>query len=121
MTIQTTAPEGALLGTEGRAVEGRRLGLLPGIVAIVCALIAAAVSFAILLGLTPVAPNTSNTLILIGVNTGFILLLLGLIAFEIIRIYQARRRGKARIFDPPVPWNPPGQNDSTMFAVKKLF
>lgn len=95
MTIQTTAPDGALLGTEGRAVEGRRLGLLPGIVAIVCALIAAAVSFAILLGLTPVAPNASNTLILIGVNTGFILLLLGLIAFEIIRIYQARRRGKA--------------------------
>ncbi|MHB2264761.1 sensor histidine kinase NtrY-like [Aliihoeflea sp. PC F10.4] len=95
MTIQTTASDDALMGTANRALEGRRLGLVFGIAGVICALISAAISFAILLGLTPIAPDASNTLVLIAINTGFTVLLLGLIGVEINRIYQARRRGKA--------------------------
>ncbi|MCO6390657.1 HAMP domain-containing protein [Aliihoeflea aestuarii] len=95
MTIQTTASDDALTGTSSRAFDGRRLGLIFGIVGVVCALVSAAVSFAILLGLTPIAPDAANTLVLIAINMGFTLLLLALIGVEINRIYQARRRGKA--------------------------
>ncbi|MGO4832058.1 hypothetical protein AB4144_07140, partial [Rhizobiaceae sp. 2RAB30] len=42
--------------------EGRRLLALPGVVTIVAALITAAVSFAILVGVTPIVPNEATTL-----------------------------------------------------------
>lgn len=75
--------------------EGRRLLALPGVVTIVAALITAAVSFAILVGVTPIVPDEATTLSLIGINAVFILLLIGLIAREIHRISGARKRGKA--------------------------
>ncbi|WP_309084329.1 PAS domain-containing sensor histidine kinase [Chelativorans sp.] len=77
--------------------EGRRLMALPGILATVGALLTAAVSFAVLLGLTQprITPDSRTTLILIGVNAAFLLLLLGLIGREAHRIYAARRAGKA--------------------------
>ena len=75
--------------------DGHRLLALPGVVAVVCALITAAVSFAILVGLTPINPDETTTLVLIAINAGFILLLIGLVAREIRRIALARRRGKA--------------------------
>jgi len=75
--------------------EGRRLLVLTGVVAILGALISAAVSFAILVGVTPITPDNSTTLTLIAVNAGFVLLLIGLIGRELRRIYVARRRGKA--------------------------
>ena len=75
--------------------EGRRLLVLTGVVAIVGALISAAVSFAILVGVTPITPDNTTTLTLIAVNAGFVLLLIGLIGRELRRIYVARRRGKA--------------------------
>jgi two-component system nitrogen regulation sensor histidine kinase NtrY len=81
--------------TEPTPVEGRRLLVLTGVVAIVGALISAAVSFAILVGVTPITPDNTTTLTLIAVNTGFVLLLIGLIGRELRRIYVARRRGKA--------------------------
>ena len=80
---------------EPTPVEGRRLLVLTGVVAIVGALISAAVSFAILVGVTPITPDNTTTLTLIAVNTGFVLLLIGLIGRELRRIYVARRRGKA--------------------------
>jgi two-component system nitrogen regulation sensor histidine kinase NtrY len=75
--------------------EGRRLLVLTGVIAIVGALISAAVSFAILVGATPINPDNVTTLTLIAVNAGFVLLLIGLIGRELRRIYVARRRGKA--------------------------
>ncbi|RUM97958.1 PAS domain-containing sensor histidine kinase [Pseudaminobacter arsenicus] len=75
--------------------DGRRLLALPGVVAVVGALLTAAVSFAILVGATPLTPNETITLALIGVNAGFILFLMALIAREVHRILSARRRGKA--------------------------
>jgi two-component system nitrogen regulation sensor histidine kinase NtrY len=75
--------------------ESRRLLALPGIAAVVCGLLTAAISFAVLLGLTPITPDESTTLMLIGINTAMILLLIGLIAREVHRIYAARRHGKA--------------------------
>jgi two-component system nitrogen regulation sensor histidine kinase NtrY len=78
-----------------KAHEGRRLLALPGIIAIVGALIAAGVSFAILVGVTPITPNEKTTLTLIALNAAFILILIALVTRELHRIATARRRGKA--------------------------
>ncbi|WP_274628822.1 sensor histidine kinase NtrY-like [Arvimicrobium flavum] len=75
-------------------LDGRRL-LAPGIVAVVAALLTAAVSFAILIGVTPITPSESITLALIVINGAFVLLLIALIGQEIYAIYMSRRRGKA--------------------------
>jgi PAS domain S-box len=75
--------------------DGRRLLALPGILAVVGALITAAVSFAVLLGLTPLTPDAPTTVTLIGINAAFILLLLTLIAREAHRIYTVRQGAKA--------------------------
>lgn len=75
--------------------DGRRLLALPGVVAIAAALVTAAVSFAILVGVTPITPDSTTTLTLIGINAVFILILVGLILIEVQRIIMARRRGKA--------------------------
>lgn len=75
--------------------EARRLLALPGILAIVGAVLAAAVSFAILVGITPIAPDSTTTLVLIGLNAAFILALVVLIVREVHSIVMARRIGKA--------------------------
>ena len=75
--------------------EARRLLALPGIIAIVGALLAAGVSFAILVGVTPITPNRTITLTLIGLNAFFIIVLTVLIGREVHRILLARRVGKA--------------------------
>ncbi|MBN9079522.1 MAG: PAS domain-containing sensor histidine kinase [Rhizobiales bacterium 65-79] len=75
--------------------ERRRVLVLPGVVAVVCALLTAAGSFVILTGLTPLVPDESTTLALIVINAVFILVLAGLIAREAHRIVTSRRRGKA--------------------------
>src|SRR5690606_1340968 len=77
------------------AGEGRRLLALPGIAAIVGALLTAGLSFAVLMGVTPIDPDYTTTLTLIGLNLAFILLLIALITREIHRIVMARRTGKA--------------------------
>ncbi|MEZ5781344.1 MAG: PAS domain-containing sensor histidine kinase [Rhizobiaceae bacterium] len=76
-------------------LDRRRLLALPGIVTIFAALITAAISFAILIGVTPVTPSETTTLLLIVINGAFVLLLSALIGREIHRIYMSRRRGKA--------------------------
>jgi two-component system nitrogen regulation sensor histidine kinase NtrY len=75
--------------------DTRRLLALPGVLAIVGALLTAAVSFAILVGVTPLAPDAGITWILIAVNAAFILALSALIGREVHRILTARRVGKA--------------------------
>src|SRR5262245_57747924 len=93
------ATETTILSTpnyrEPRQGEGRRLLVVTGALAILGALISAAVSFAILVGVTPITPDQATTLTLIAINAGFVLLLIALIGREIVRILRARRRGKA--------------------------
>lgn len=95
MTLQAPAIGGQTMIDKAQASEGRRLMALPGIAAIVGALIIAGASFTVLLGLTPLDPDYNITLILIAVNLVFILLLVALIGREVHRIIMARRRGKA--------------------------
>jgi two-component system nitrogen regulation sensor histidine kinase NtrY len=77
------------------SIERRRVLVLPGVIAVVCALLTAAGSFVILTGLTPIVPDESTTLALIGINALFVLVLTGLIVREAHRIFTSRRRGKA--------------------------
>lgn len=75
--------------------DGRRLLALPGVVAVVGALVTAAISFTILVGATPITPNESTTLALIALNAAFVLFLIALVGREVHRILMARRHGKA--------------------------
>jgi len=77
------------------ATDGRRLLALPGVVAVVGALVTAAISFAILVGVTPIAPDETTTIILIVINALFVVVLIALIGRELHRIAMARRRGRA--------------------------
>ncbi len=75
--------------------DQRRLLALPGIITIVGALISAAISFVILIGLAGIDPTENVTMAVIAVNSVFILALIALIAREAHRIITARRVGKA--------------------------
>ena len=95
MAIQQSALRAARPFDLAGRVEGRRLWTISGIVTIIGALVVAGISFAILLGLTPVAHDVRATQVIIGVNLVFVLLLVGLIGRETFRIIMARRRRKA--------------------------
>ena len=82
-------------GDDLAAGEGRRARTLLGVLMIAASLVAAAISFVILLGLSPIVPDERVTLIVIGVNLVFVLGLAGLIGREAWRIWSARRRGRA--------------------------
>ncbi|MER8502632.1 PAS domain-containing sensor histidine kinase [Mesorhizobium sp. M0208] len=77
------------------ARDGRRLLALPGVIAIAGALVTAAISFAILVGATPITPDARTTLALIALNAAFVLFLILLVGREVHRILMARRHGKA--------------------------
>ena len=94
MALQIPALNGAMF-TKTAVRDTRRLLALPGVVAIIGALLTAAISFAILVGVTPLTPDADTTLALIVVNAAFILALIALIGREINRIITARRVGKA--------------------------
>ena len=69
---------------------------LTGLITVVCALVSAGVSFAILVGATPIRPDEGITLeAIILVNAALAILLIALVAREIGRVLSARRRGKA--------------------------
>ena len=76
-------------------VENRRLLALPGVLVVMISLTVAAVSFAILMGVTPITPTSKITISLSFLNAGMILLLILLIAREIDRILRARQHGRA--------------------------
>ncbi|TIY05376.1 MAG: PAS domain-containing sensor histidine kinase, partial [Mesorhizobium sp.] len=94
MAPQAQTPSEALFSEPGTR-DGRRLLALPGVVAIAGALVTAAISFAILVGATPITPDERTTLALIALNAAFILFLIALVGREVHRIVMARRRGKA--------------------------
>lgn len=95
MAVTAATPSQPIFATS-RAQEGRRLLALPGVVAVVGAIVTAGLSFVILVGATSIVPDNLTTIgLIIGANTLFVLLLIGLIAREVHRIVVARRRGKA--------------------------
>ncbi|MBN9272145.1 MAG: PAS domain-containing sensor histidine kinase [Mesorhizobium sp.] len=95
MTLQAASLAGPLFRKAGARSDARRLLAMPGVIAIIGALLTAAVSFAILVGVTPITPDETTTLVLIGVNAAFILCLVALIGREVHRILMARRTGRA--------------------------
>ncbi|MAS14032.1 MAG: PAS domain-containing sensor histidine kinase [Nitratireductor sp.] len=75
--------------------RGRSATFFIGVAAALGALLTAAVSFTVLLGLTPFTPDAQTTLLLIAVNFAFIMLLFGLIVLEGLRIYKSRKGQRA--------------------------
>jgi two-component system, NtrC family, nitrogen regulation sensor histidine kinase NtrY len=59
------------------------------------ALISSVLTFAVLTGLTPVVPGDEVVALFLAINSGAILLLIGIILGEIWLVVQARRRGRA--------------------------
>lgn len=68
---------------------------LPGLLLAGGALIAATLSLFILLGLTPIKPETNVIIASVAVNALFVLGLIILIGREIVRLLKARSRGRA--------------------------
>jgi two-component system nitrogen regulation sensor histidine kinase NtrY len=93
VTIEAESHSGNVLSNTSRP-ERRRVLLLPGLLAVLGALLTAAGSFVILTGLTPIVPDKPTTLTLIGINLAFVLLMAGLIGRELRRILTARQRAK---------------------------
>jgi two-component system nitrogen regulation sensor histidine kinase NtrY len=68
--------------------------LLAGI-AVVLALLSAFLTFVVLTGLTPIVPTHEVVVSALGINSATILLLLAIIGFELWKVVQARREGRA--------------------------
>lgn len=68
---------------------------MPGVIIVISALICAIVSFVVLMGLTPIAPQNDVVLTAVIVNLVFVAALIGLIVREVANILAARRRGRA--------------------------
>jgi two-component system nitrogen regulation sensor histidine kinase NtrY len=72
-----------------------RLARILGLVAVALALLSALVTFLVLANLTPILPTHEVVLTLLLVNAVTVLLLLAIIVYEVWRVVQARRRGRA--------------------------
>ena len=95
MAVQTeTSATGQIL-SQPMPLPARRMRLAPAILAVVGALLAGAISFVILTGLTRIRPDETVTLSLIVIDAGFILLLVALTGREIVGVLLARQTGKA--------------------------
>ena len=69
----------------------RRMGLA----IMVVALVSIGVTFAILMGLTSIDPTRDVILTAMAINGALAAVLLGVISFEILKLWQARQRGRA--------------------------
>jgi two-component system, NtrC family, nitrogen regulation sensor histidine kinase NtrY len=63
--------------------------------AVVLALLSAFLTFVVLTGLTPIVPTHEVVVSALGINSATILLLLAIIGFELWKVVQARREGRA--------------------------
>lgn len=96
MAIDVAAPTAhSQQDIDQEGVQRRNLFTLPGIALVTGAFISALVSFAILLGLTPIEPVDRVVLGAVVVNLVFVLGLLTLVFLEIRMLLRARRRRKA--------------------------
>jgi two-component system nitrogen regulation sensor histidine kinase NtrY len=91
-TADTRVPSYDPTLTESRGWTMRRL-LAP--VGIGLALLSAFLTFVVLVGLTPIEPTHRVVVTFLLIDAGIILLLVGIIAREVWRVVQARRRGRA--------------------------
>ncbi|WP_185982535.1 sensor histidine kinase NtrY-like [Aureimonas mangrovi] len=91
MTAQPIQTEGELPFLR----ERRRFMLVPGLLAVAGALVTGAISFVVLMGLTPIAPTDTVVTVASVVNGGFVFLLCALIFREVARMVRARSEGKA--------------------------
>jgi two-component system nitrogen regulation sensor histidine kinase NtrY len=66
-----------------------------GLAIILLALVSIGVTFVILMGLTPIDPTRDVITVAMTINGALAAILLGVIAFEILKLWQARRRGRA--------------------------
>src|SRR5262249_45638362 len=77
------------------AGAARRRASFLGPVAVAVALLSALATFLIFTGLTPIEPTNKIVVQILLVNAVTVAVLLGLIAREVWRVVQARRRGQA--------------------------
>jgi two-component system nitrogen regulation sensor histidine kinase NtrY len=84
----------AELAATATAVPGRMVRIL-GAIAVVLALLSALATFVVLANLTPIPPTHEVVLTLLLVNAVTVLLLTSVIGWEVGRVIQARRRGRA--------------------------
>jgi len=66
-----------------------------GLAIMVVALVSIGVTFAILMGLTTIDPTSDVILTAMAINGALAAILLGVISFEILKLWQARQRGRA--------------------------
>jgi len=90
LTLPLAEEDGVAIGNDRRA-----LFALPGLMVATGALVCAIVSLLVLLGLTPVKPETPIVSASASVNALFVIGLLFLIGREILRLLKARHRGRA--------------------------
>jgi two-component system nitrogen regulation sensor histidine kinase NtrY len=69
--------------------------LVPGVIAVASALVTGAISFVVLMGLTPIEPTETVVRIASVVNGAFVIGLCALIWREVARMARARHQGKA--------------------------
>ena len=83
------------IADRGLAAPARLGSRLLGPIAITLALLSALVTFLVLTGLTPISPTHAVVVTVLLVNVATMLLLVGIIGWEVSKIVQARRRGLA--------------------------
>ena len=89
-----TADDQTIADISGGASAPRSMRWL-GSIAVVIALLSATVTFAVLAGLTPIAPTHQVVVTVLAVDALASLLLIAVIGREVWAIMQARRRGRA--------------------------
>src|SRR4051812_38545568 len=90
-----SAEDVAIADPSGGASASRPPTRLLGSIAVGFALLSATVTFAVLAGLTPIAPTHRVVVTVLLVDAVASLLLIGVIGREIWSIFSARRRGRA--------------------------
>jgi two-component system, NtrC family, nitrogen regulation sensor histidine kinase NtrY len=91
---QVALPEAAETGGPPSRLASR-ISRIMGPVAVGLALLSAVVTFLVLTGLTPVVPTHDVVVGVLLANGAMMLVLLGIIAYEVFKIVQARRHGRA--------------------------
>jgi two-component system nitrogen regulation sensor histidine kinase NtrY len=91
----TSAEDVAISELSAGAAAPRLSSRVVGSIAVALALISAAVTFAVLAGLTPINPTHQVVVSLLAVDALAALLLVGVIGREVWNIIQARRHGRA--------------------------
>lgn len=89
MILETVQQSVVQSGAAGKLWRRAGLGVM------VVALISIAVTFVILMGLTSIDPTRDVILVATGINGALAAILLGVISVEILKLWQARRRGRA--------------------------